>query len=253
MFYKDMNITGNVALPGANQQVGCRGPFLHFPYSSSSLPLSKRTRDSPDWSEFHLLGNGQMTAEKYSHLFSISVRLVFQLTSYSWERRKERRGYRQGTRKRECAGTLRLLVHFSHINPHTNRRCLERCTPSPHTCTHTSPLLKGPRRAHSNQQSRLGQQIRTWTKERVNPACKSLAASKCSNMHVCMLLYSHLRVCSKVFSADHIHSMDHLDLNSYINLALSYGTLYNSILYNSTYYFSTYLKYKYINDDYNKL
>lgn len=156
-----------------------------------------------------------MTAEKYRHLVSISVRLVFQLTSYSWERRRERRGCWQGTRKRECAGTLRLFVHFSHITPHTNRRCLERCTPSPHTRTHThtSPLLKGPKRAQlSAVKTRTTDQNKSKRTKDVNPACKTLAASKRSNM--CMLFYSHLRVCSKVFFTDLIHSMDHLDLNS---------------------------------------
>ncbi len=94
-------------------------------------------------------------------------------TSYSWERRRERRGCWQGTRKRECAGTLRLFVHFSHITPHTNRRCLERCTPSPHTRTHThthththtQALFWRAPKEHSYQQSRLGQQIRTKAKE----------------------------------------------------------------------------------------
>lgn len=92
----------------------------------------------------------------------------------------------------ECAGTPRPLIHFSHITPHPTRRCLERCTPSH---TRTSSFLKGPRRAHSYQQSRVGQQIRTKAKEQRStwsqqarlwqPAHSQTCTCACSSTPIC--------------------------------------------------------------------
>lgn len=54
------------------------------------------------------------------------------------------------------------LSSIFHTSPHILRGDIQNDAP-PHT--RTSSFLKGPRRAHSYQQSRLGQQIRTKAKE----------------------------------------------------------------------------------------
>lgn len=207
MFYKDKNITGNVAQPGANPQVGRHGPFLHFPYSSS-LPLSKRTRDSPDWSEFHLLGSSQVTAEKYRHLVSISVRLVFQLTSYSWEKMRERRRCWQRTGNGVCAGILWLYFNFSSITPHHNMSCVERflrmllwpCEPKeavlaqPFTFTHTGSSDRPEKITELSTVKSLtiDQNKSKRTKKHTKPAGRTSAANVLEHTHMCVFLYSHM-------------------------------------------------------------